>query len=205
MSFTANELAVAAQMSIGRVYYWFPDIPSVVAALAERGTNRLVDMFAGLLDEQSNATTPLLVRRCIEGLCDYLDQNPATTALCLTGGDDGYGQQLSARLCDLVRTVVRRRVPDISEIETELVARMAVGMTLGVLNGYTRAGEERPLIQQELVYMLSAWLLARYPSADAAVWQDSASPIQPSRRPAHGGYGESTVLYPALSPLQPKD
>ena len=41
VSFTANELAIAANMSIGRVYYWFPDIPSVVSALAERSSDRV--------------------------------------------------------------------------------------------------------------------------------------------------------------------
>ena len=46
VSFTAAELATGAQMSIGRVYYWFPDIPSVVNALVERTAERMVAVFS---------------------------------------------------------------------------------------------------------------------------------------------------------------
>ena len=62
VSFTAAELASGAQMSIGRVYYWFPDIPSIVGALVERTVNRMVEVFGEALRQQHDTSTPLMVR-----------------------------------------------------------------------------------------------------------------------------------------------
>ena len=61
VSFTAAELATGAHMSIGRVYYWFPDIPSVVSALVERTTQRMVDVFGSALGSEANTSTPCLL------------------------------------------------------------------------------------------------------------------------------------------------
>jgi len=200
VSFTANELVTAADMSIGRVYYWFPDIPSVVAALAERSMNRLMEMFAGIIRQEEGSSTPQLIARVVDGLCEYLDHNPATVALCLTGGENSYGTEIQERMCDLARTVVRSRVPDAPDAEVEVVARTTVGITLGMLRGYTSAGELRDVIRQELVYVLSAWLYCRYPSLNDPIWTDaSARPIQPSRRPAAHLVADWTDVQPAMS------
>lgn len=204
VSFTANELAVAADMSIGRVYYWFPDIPSVVSALAERSANRMLGMFADLLDSERTVTSPLLVERAVQCLCDFLDQNPATTALVLTGmGEDGYGRELHERMCELVRPIVAVRVQDVPEAEADLVARTMVGITLGMLHRYTQAGELRDVIRQELVYVLVAWLYSRYPSPDDPVWTRPGATVQPARQPVSAAYSEGTSVWPAFAPTRP--
>ena len=58
------------------------------------------------------------------------------------------------------------------------------------------------LIRQELVYVVSAWLYARYPSSDDPVWGNPEWPLQPSRMP-RPGYVESSPVWPALAPDQP--
>ena len=78
VSFTAAELAAGADMSIGRVYYWFPDIPSVVNALVERTMQRMVEVFGAALSSETNTSTPLLIQRVVGALCDHIDGNPAT-------------------------------------------------------------------------------------------------------------------------------
>jgi AcrR family transcriptional regulator len=203
VSFTANELATSAGMSIGRVYYWFPDIPSVVNALAERATARLLELFARLLDGQQHATTPLLIERAVTGLCEHLDANPATVALCLTGGDNSFGTDIQEGMTELARRVVRARVSVVPDAEVEVVARTVVGITLGMLRGYTRAGDLRSILRQELVYVLSAWLYCRYPNHDDPIWDAPVRSIMPSRRPVVGVFREDTPVYPALSPLEP--
>ncbi|HAP74644.1 MAG TPA: hypothetical protein DCR14_00995 [Acidimicrobiaceae bacterium] len=203
VSFTANELATYAEMSIGRVYYWFPDIPTVVNALAERAGNRLVTLFAQILGEQTATSTPLLIERAIAGLCDHLDANPATVALCLSGAEQSYGINIQEGMTELARGVVRARVPDAPEAEVELVARTIVGITLGMLRDYTRAGDLRSILRQELVYVLSAWLYCRYPNLTDPIWDAPVHNIRPSRRPIAGNYAEAAPVYPALSPLEP--
>ena len=158
VSFTAAELATGAHMSIGRVYYWFPDIPSIVGALVERTVQRMVEVFSVALGSQASAATPLLVQRVVGALCDHIDGNPATVALSLTGGVDSHGGPLYRSMVQLVDKVVADRVPDTPSTEAELVARTAVGITLGMLHDYARDddGDRKAMMRQELVYVLSA-------------------------------------------------
>jgi len=201
VGFTANELAAAAGMSIGRVYYWFPDIPSVVTALVERSASRLARAFGESVTDQYGTTTPLLLQRAISQMCKYVDENPASVALCLTGGSEGPGHLLSDQLIEFASTLVIDRVPGIPAIEAEVVARTAVGITLGMLNGYTIAGPARPLIQQELVYVLSAYLYARFPPPEDFTWTVPERAVQPSR-PSRRDFTESVQVWPALAPDQ---
>ena len=202
VGFTANELAVAAGMSIGRVYYWFPDIAAVVTALVERSASRLAQAFGDSVVDRHGITTPLLLQQAIEQMCRYVDQNPAAVALCLTGGQDGPGRMLSEQLVEFATILVRDRVPGIPPAEAEVVARTAVGITLGMLNGYTTSGSARPLIQQELVYVLSAYLYARFPPPEDFTWTIPERAIQPSR-PSRRDFTESIIVWPALAPDQP--
>lgn len=199
VGFTANELATAANMSIGRVYYWFPDMPSVVNALAERTADRLASLFGSLLTFDDEAPTTAVLERSIVTLCRHIDDNPAIVALCLCGsGTLDYGAGVRERIVDTVAGALRKRVPDIDHHELELVSRTAVGITLGMLHAYVKADpEHRPFIRQELVYVLSAWLYSRYPRSNDAAWSDPNYPIRPSRRPV--GTGQIPLVYPALS------
>jgi AcrR family transcriptional regulator len=187
VNFTANELAIAADMSIGRVYYWFPDMPSVVTALAERVGERLGKLFEGLLIYDRSAPTPLILAETVATLCRHIDANPATVALCVSGsGTTDYGTELREGIVAIAAHLVRERVPDIDEPEVELVSRTAVGIAFGMLHAYLSADDlRRPFIQQELVYVLSSWLYCRYPRPEDEAWSDPDYPIQPSRLPAH--------------------
>ena len=204
VAFTANELAHAASMSIGRVYYWFPDIPSVVAALVDRSVERMVRVLGEAIEQhdQQQTATPLLLQRAVAALCEHVDANPATVALCLTGGPHGPGQKLFDQMAELTGLLLVDRVPSITEPEVLLVSRTAVGITLGMLHGYVVAGEFRSLVRQELVYVLSAWLIARYPVADDAVWTHPEYLLQPARLSVEDAT-ESTPVWPALAPNQP--
>jgi len=202
VGFTANELAAAAGMSIGRVYYWFPDIPAVVTALVERSATRLAEVFGDSVRDQNSVTTPLLLQRALTQMCEYVDANPAAVALCLTGGPEGPGHMVSDQLVELAFALVVDRVPGIPAAEAEVVARTTVGITLGMLHGYTTAGAARPLIRQELVYVVSAYLYARFPPSNDFTWTDPDRGVQPSR-PSRRDFTESVVLWPALAPDQP--
>ena len=203
VSFTANELAVAANMSIGRVYYWFPDMPSVVNALAERAAERLGALFHGLLTSDDSAPTPLVLAETVATLCQHIGENPSTVALCLSGsGDLDYGASMRESITAMAAQLLRQRVPGIPNAEVELVSRTAVGIAMGMLHAYLQGTPaERPYIQQELVYVLSSWLYSRYPRAEDEAWRDPDYPIQPSRMPV------DTIpmippAYPALAPNQ---
>ena len=198
-SFTASELAHEADMSIGRVYYWFPDIPSVVAALADRSAHRMAEIFGSAITGQEGVTTPLLLRRAMAALCRYVDENPSTVALCLAGNHEGPGRVLFEQMTEQSRTLVGDRVPGISEEEVDFVARTAVGITLGMLHGYIAPGAHKDLIEQEIVYVLSAWLYARYPPPNDFSWREPRRAVRPVR-PSRTNFVESEVVYAAMAP-----
>lgn len=202
VAFTAKELADAAGMSIGRVYYWYKDIPSVVTALVERSTQRLVQLFTDSVARQAGKGLSDRIQNVIADLCQYVDENPATVALCLTGGAVSPGESLSDQLVRYVSLLVRDRVPGISEPETLIVARTAVGIMLGMLSGYSTAGDERPYIQQELAYVLGAYMFARFPPPDDDVWTKPAQTVQPARPARIDDMITRTLLWPALAPDQ---
>lgn len=188
VSFTANELAVAAGMSIGRVYYWFPDMHSVVSALADRAAERLAELFLAVAKVDGEKPAAEVLAESVGVLCRHLDDSPATVALCLSGGGQAdYGASLRERLVAAARHVLLERVPGVPEPEVELVSRTGIGILLGMLHAYTKADDgERPFIEQELVYVLVSWLHARYPGVDDPVWSDPhpvTLPARPSNRP----------------------
>ncbi|MFZ4719478.1 MAG: TetR/AcrR family transcriptional regulator [Ilumatobacteraceae bacterium] len=203
VGFTANELAAAAGMSIGRVYYWFPDIPAVVTALVERSAVRMADVFGRAITNQYGTTTPLLLQRAIRAMCVYIEANPAAVALSLTGGAAGPGRVMHDRLVEFASALVCDRVPGIPDHEVELCARTAVGITLGMLNGYNEVQPQyRPFIEQELVYVLSAYLYSRFPPPNDFTWTTPDRAVQPSR-PSRRDFTESNQVWPALAPDQP--
>lgn len=204
VSFTANELALAARMSIGRIYYWFPDIPSVVNALVERGVQRMVNVIGDAVAHDQSVTTPLMLQRIIGRMCTFVDENPATVALCLTGASDGPGSVLYERLTSVAADLVRDRVPDITEPEVEVVAKMAISATLGMLWAYLYADEGKDLLEQEMVYVLSAYLYARFPPPGDFSWKVEQRALRPAR-PSRRNFTESGLVWPALAPDRPSD
>jgi len=198
VSFTANELASAAEMSIGRVYYWFPDMPSVVNALADRAAERLAELFRSSIDLDGERGAIDLVRATVSALCRHIDENPATVPLCVAGsGANDYGAPMRESMVETAKRLLAVRVPGVPEPEADLVARTGVGIMLGMLQSYGRATEAaRPFIEQELVYVLAAWLHARYPDAADPVWQLGSRPVEASR-PSVGGRAGGAAL-PAM-------
>jgi AcrR family transcriptional regulator len=199
VAFTAKELADEAGTSIGRVYYWYKDIPAVVTALVERSTERLVQLFADSVGRNKGKTLSERIQNVMGDICHYVDENPAVVALCLTGGVSSPGESLSDQFVSLL---VKERVPGISEPETVIVARTAVGIMLGMLSGYSTAGDERPFIQQELVYVLGAYMFSRFPPPDHDVWTQPTHTIQPARPMRVEDSSTAAVLWPALAPDQ---
>jgi AcrR family transcriptional regulator len=198
VAFTANELAAAAGMSIGRVYYWYPDIPAVVKALVQRAVARLVETYSDIATDEADDDTSALIHRTIEALCDFIDANPGAVALCLSGDpESGPGQLLIDKLKDVTARLLEYSVPGLPSAEIALVSRTAVAIVLGTLRGYVTAGDEKPFIRQELIYVLTSWMYCRFPPSTDRAWTDHQFPIRPSA-PATATTAVRSLVYPAL-------
>ena len=198
VAFTANELATAAGMSIGRVYYWYPDIPAVVEALAKRAVNRFVALVAEIANDETPDDASTLIRRSVETVCDFIDANPGAVALCLSGDPkSGPGHELNETLIAISAYLVEYSVPTLPPAEIALVARASMAIVLGMLRDYLSAGDDKPFVRQELIYVLTAWLYCRFPPTEDRAWSDPAFPIRPSA-PSSDVTATRTPVYPAF-------
>jgi len=170
--------------------------------LVERGTQRMVQVLGDAVANDHGVTTPLMLQRICGRLCTFVDENPATVALCLTGGEDGPGRVLSEQVTALSAELIHDRVPGITEAEVTVVARTTTSMLLGMLHAYLYAGDSKELVQQELVYALSAYLYARFPPPNDFSWKVEERAIRPAR-PSRRNFTESGLVWPALAPDGP--
>lgn len=170
---TAQELAAAAGISVGRVYYWFPDMPSVVAALGERGVERLAQHFAEVHDDSRRAPNadefiPLLAGRVVE----FFGANPALVVLCLAGGSlDDHGWGIRAAVHDLASGVFAHRAP---HLPPEVHHRLGVDAT-SIMLSMVREGQRRGTLDgvtESIAQVLGGWLTAVVASWSASSGAD---------------------------------
>ena len=147
------------------------------------------------------AGTVFAIQRAIDGVTAFVDQNPAAVALCLTAGESGAGRVLYDGLKTSIAQRLLLRVPNITMPEVEVVASTVVGIILGMLNAYLGEEWRRPIIRQELVYVLSAYLYSRFPPPNDPVWTGQGQPVQPARPSTPGAFAHA-IAWPALAPDQ---
>lgn len=182
ISFTSNELAGAAGMSVGRVYYWFPDTPAVVGALAERLRDQLAERYDASLAIDPEAATEHLTAHVNRALCEVAEQHPALVTICTVGGALDYGAPIRAVLTESTRSIAAERVPGLTTEELEVIAATVFGVQLGVLREYLNSPPHlRPLVCAEFSNVITAWVSARFPFQDDPVWERPDAPVRPVR------------------------
>lgn len=159
-SFTAHELATAAGTSVGRVYYWFPDIPTVVTSLGERGSQRLAEHFTAMFDTPAELSRDASVSELVDCIVDFFVANPALVVLMLTGGaTEDYGQAIRLALQDLSAGLFAARAPHRSEDERRMLGRVATALFAASVREFALDGDLGPL-RRELVTMIDSLMKA---------------------------------------------
>ena len=142
VTLSAHELAAAAGISVGRVYYWFPDMSSVVAALCERGLERLGEHFGQVLDESAaSADRAWFVSRMADLVVEFFGANPALVVLYLSGGSlDDHGQPIRAAVHDMAAGVFTNRAPHLTPEEHHRLGVTATSIMLSMVREGQRRG-----------------------------------------------------------------
>ncbi|MFZ9627723.1 MAG: TetR/AcrR family transcriptional regulator [Ilumatobacteraceae bacterium] len=161
VTLSAHELAAAAGISVGRVYYWFPDMPSVVAALCDRGIQRLEQHFADALDLSESATERgEFVHRLGELVAEFFGANPALVVLCLSGGSlEDHGASIRAAVHDLAAGVFANRAP---HLDREVHRRLGVDAT-SIMLSMVREGQRRGSLDgvaESIALVMGGWVAA---------------------------------------------
>jgi len=162
VSFTAHELAAASNMSVGRVYYWFPDIPSVVAALGERGIERLTGHFSEVLDRSDSLGDAEFLVFLADRVVDFFAANPAVVVLVLTGGSvEDHGRAIRSAVQELAAGVFAARSSAMTRDEQRLLGRFVTTLFLATVREFAHRSDDAEQLRSELGMMLVGWATAR--------------------------------------------
>jgi AcrR family transcriptional regulator len=179
------DVAAAAGVSVGRLYYWFPDKDAVVRAVLSRAEHRLRAALAGSIDtigqrpaaETCADALPIIARffRSHAGSLAVLQRGP------IDGDDPGHGLCLVFE--ELMAELVESCVPGIDVDERDLAAGTLVRIIIAMLPPYVRAADRRSEVHlAELGYVVGAYLHCRFPAA-----------VDPPRRPLDISDGAALV------------
>lgn len=197
------DVAAAAKVSVGRLYYWFPDKDAVTNAVMQRSEQRLRDFLGKVIVHDPDVPTPDLLNRAIPLIGAFFREHPGSLAVLMRGPTDpvDHGRAMCTYFEQLAAGVVEARVPGIPPVERDLVATTITRIVLGLMAEYVRLDiEQGNVVLVETRYVLAAYLHCRYPGHLDPVWDDPDDPIRPSRRPVRFDRPPLTIR-PALSDL----
>jgi AcrR family transcriptional regulator len=160
------DVATAAGVSVGRLYYWFPDKDAVVRAVLTRAENRLRILLVDLIVEDSEQPSPELLNRLLPAVGGFFREHRGSLAVLQRGpmDDADPGLPLRELFVGLIATAVESRVPDVATEERDLVANTVVRIIIAMLGECVRADEQQSAVYlHELEYVVSSYLRCRYP------------------------------------------
>lgn len=160
------DVAAAAQVSVGRLYYWFPDKTAVVDAVMRRGEEQL---RARLADDPDMAARPLpeRIERVVSVLGSFFREHPGTLAVLARGpvGPVDHGASMCSCVASVAGSLIEFQSSGVAPDESDLVARTITNIVITTMSEYLRSGEEHgELVLAELCSLLAAYLQCRSPN-----------------------------------------
>lgn len=164
---TTNQIAELAGVSVGSLYQYFPNKQSLLAALYDRESERLHEVFLDMVADIGVDDVPRLIRAFVSLTLEDFEKNAALYRVLLEEVPRTAGLELNNRIDDraiaALRTLfalghhrIRPRDPDIA---AQLVARTYRYNTVAALRTPMSA-TKREVYVEELTAMLSQYLLA---------------------------------------------
>jgi AcrR family transcriptional regulator len=165
------DVAAAARVSVGRLYYWFPDKDAVVRAVVARAEHRLRTMLVDMIVDDERAPRGELVDHLLPAVGQFFGEHPGSLAVLQRGpvDDNDPGRALWDVFVELLATLIESRVPDITIAGRDLAANTVARIIISMLADCVRAeAVDADRCRDEAAYVLSAYLHCRYPSVFAA-------------------------------------
>src|SRR5471032_89309 len=148
---TVQALAERALTSKGSLYHFFPDLRSVLHALAERHTRAIARLTQAMISDVNTdwATLSLdeMVERFIAPLA-YLERHPDLLALARAPNLLDTTTRRLAPICDLADHILHRRYPSLDMHERLVRASTMVAVMDGLV-GYSVRSQE--LVSERMV------------------------------------------------------
>lgn len=164
------DVAAAAGVSVGRLYYWFPDKDAIVRAVLARSEQRLSAFLVELIADDPEQTAAEIIDRVLPVIGKFFRDHPGSLAVLQRGpvGDDDPGQPLCQVFVQLIAKVIESRIPGIDQAERDVVANTVVRIVIAMLAEHVRSDEpQASAYLNELDYVVALYLRSRFPAATA--------------------------------------
>lgn len=161
------DVAAAAGVSVGRLYYWFPDKDAVVNAVMHRAEQRMSEFVHEVVVDDPTVRVDVLVARMVTLLGRFFGEHPGSLAVLQRGPVDGDdpGRPLCGQMVDLASRILARREPDLDEAERYLVSNTCVRIALALLAEHVRYEGDDDAYLRELTTAITSYLSRRFPGA----------------------------------------
>ena len=180
------DVAADAGVSVGRLYYWFPDKDAVVQAVLNRAASRLSALWVDMIIDDDSLSLTDQISGVVPAIGQFFRQHQGSLAVLQRGPVDGSdpGGPLRVLFVDLMAKTIELRVAGLAPRERDQAADTVVRIVIAMLVPYVRADHAHAnLYLDEAGSVVSAYLQRRYPGAHDPLWTIADGPIRTSRRP----------------------
>lgn len=163
------DVASAAGVSVGRLYYWFPDKDAVVQAVVARAEERLRGFLTSVAFADGDATVEQVVAQLVPSVGGFFRQHPGSLAVLVQHGLEGDpAASLRQLFVDAICTMLASFDPSLPATDAEVVARSIVRVGGSFYAEATRVSDdEADVLQAELGRLIVAYVRVRCPAAVA--------------------------------------
>src|SRR5215204_5816117 len=137
------DVAAAAGVSVGRLYYWFPDKDAVVRAVLGRAEFRLRALIIDSVAEDARQPSDDFVGQSLKTLAAFFRRHRGSLAVLQRGpiDHDDPGKNLCHAFGELVATAIDARVSGIEPADRDVAAETVVRIIIAMLFEHVRADE----------------------------------------------------------------
>jgi AcrR family transcriptional regulator len=160
---TVQALADRARTSKGSLYHFFPDLPAVLCALADRHACAITALTTALMDDRGIEWSRLTPAETVDHFLSplsYIEAHPDLLALARTPLVADTTTRRLAPIRDLARHILEQRCPALPARRLSAAASTMVALVDGVVGYFLRSDDvSARLMVSELRCVLGAYLL----------------------------------------------
>lgn len=156
---TMTAIAERSGASIGALYRWFPDKPSVAQELRNQYSQQLEDYFKRLVQETKAMTVAQFSEALIDGIVEFTIQRPAWLALLSSTPKPVRPPEARRSLREEFAAAFHVYAPDLTPDRAMLTANVALEIIKGLIGTFRHApDEERDALICEFKAALTMYL-----------------------------------------------
>jgi AcrR family transcriptional regulator len=159
---TVQALADRARTSKGSLYHFFPDLPAVLCALADRHASAVTELTAAMIADRDIQWSRLSLTETVDRFLSplaYIEAHPDLLALARTPLVADVTTRRLAPIRDLARHILTQRCPALSARRVPAAASTMVALVDGVVGYFLRSDDvSATLMVAELRCVLRAYL-----------------------------------------------